>query len=1110
MSSKLFVNVHINMIKNSLIITVLFVSSILSAKQWVEVYSDNPLESSFAYESDGLSSTKITFKLSGYFKAASKNGLSITSPGGVSMLEKGAPDLPIFTTSIQIPDLAGMELDIIESDYVEININDIIPSKGNVTRDINISSLPFEKGYRYEQNNLYPAEISFLRRPHIIRSVRGQTIVFQPFQYNPVRGVLRIYTDIVLSVEQNSLSADNPLTRYPAKNRGVREMEEIYSNHFPNYMPVNGRYTPLDENGSMLIICHGPFIEAMQPFIDWKIKKGIETTLVDVSSIGDAEDIKVFVEEYYYNHGINFLLLVGDIAQIPSPRFSEGAGSNSPSDTYYGFIPAEDYYPDVFVGRFSVETEEHVNTMVSRTVFYERYPDIEDGSWYMEGAGFASNEGPGDGGEYDNEHMDIIRQKLLEYNYNDVEQVYDPSGTVAQGEFAINEGMSIINYTGHGSNGSWGNGCPMNNTNVNSLTNAGMWPWIWSVACVNGEFHIGTCFAETWLRATDVSGNPTGAIATLMSTINQAWNPPMNGQDEMIDIFIESYENNIKRTFGGLSYNGCMKMNDNYGSEGEVETLYWTTFGDPSFVVRSSFPEEIIASHSEVIILGGSQLIVQTNSHGSVAALSKNGVILSVATANEDGVCRLNLDVPIEVPGSLDLVVTSYNHVPYESEINVIAPEGSYMLLNHFSLSSENSEVVDFSELGALSVSLENVGTESSGLVYASVTPQTDNVNILTSPILTDSVAAGGIAEVGPFEFNVSINSLNQDEILLNLVLVDDINSWQYPISFRVNAPDYNMVSSSILDGGNNALDPGENVTLRMVIENSGNAPLNYPTFDMFENDNYILVEELNADNAYFWEVGSSVVLSAVVSISEDAPVGHTAIAWIDIGSLNTSYESMISIPLNIGMLMDNFETEDFSSHDWSFAGQGEWFIQSEQVFDGNYAARSGAVSNNQSSELLVDYNVLNQGYIRFNAKVSSEQGSSGTPYDYLNFYIDNEELVLVGGDSDWAEYSYLVSPGQHTFKWVYEKDNAGLFGDDCAWIDNIIFPPGSIPPLNIDFGDLNQDENINVLDVILTVSSVLGYGVLSEEQKIAADINMDGLVNIVDVTLIIDMLFAN
>jgi hypothetical protein len=33
---------------------------------------------------------------------------------------------------------------------------------------------------------------------------------------------------------------------------------------------------------------------------------------------------------------------------------------------------------------------------------------------------------------------------------------------------------------------------------------------------------------------------------------------------------------------------------------------------------------------------------------------------------------------------------------------------------------------------------------------------------------------------------------------------------------------------------------------------------------------------------------------------------------------------------------------------------------------------------------------------------------------------------------------------------------------------------------------------------------------VLSDDQKLAADINMDGVVNIVDVTLIIDMLFAN
>ena len=1098
------------MLKQFIIIFTVYLFSSSEAKQWIEVNSSDIKKSSFTYQSNGLSSTEISFELSGYFLETSKNGVMITAPGGVSMLKEGAPDLPVFTTSIQIPDLAKMQLEVISSEYIDVRVESVIPSRGNITRDININLVPFKKGLAYDKNSFYPDNIAFLRSPYIIRTKRGQTVVFQPFQYNPIDGILRVHTNITISVKADGISTDNPLVRLPSKNRGMREMEEIYSRHFINNVPTNDRYTPLDENGAMLIICYGPFIDAMQPFIDWKIKKGMHVELYNVDDIGDAADIKTFVEDYYYANGINFLLLVGDIAQVPSPRFSEGAGSNSPSDTYYGFIPSQDYYPDVFVGRFSAETVSHVNTMVNRTISYERYPDIDDGSWYIEGAGFASNEGPGDDGEYDNEHMDIIRQKLLNYNYGDIEQVYDPSGTIAEGEVAINDGLSIINYTGHGSNGSWGNGCPMNNTNVNSLTNTGMWPWIWSVACVNGEFHIGTCFAETWLRATDSNDQPTGAIATLMASVNQAWNPPMDGQDEMVDIFVESYENNIKRTFGGLSYNGCMEMNDNYGSQGDLETLYWNTFGDPSFEVRSNYPQPLDVSHSNVIILGSSELVIQTNSSEAVAALTKNGIILGVASANENGICQINLEEPASVPGSIDLVITSYNSIPYETEINVIAPEGSYMLLDDFSISNNNGEAVNFSDQVSLSVMIENVGTETSGLIITTLINQTNNATVLSPSITIDSVLANQMLEAGPFEFEVSSNVTNQESVEFKLLIEENESSWEYPISLTANAPEYNMVSSSIFDGENGSLDPGENVSMQMVIENTGSAALHYPTFEVYENDDYISIEYVSSDNAYYWDVGLSVIINVNVSVSENAPVGHSSIAWLDIGSLNSDYESLMSIPLNIGMLMDNFESEGFSTHDWRFAGQNEWFIQGQEVFDGDFSIRSGAIGNNQTSEISVEYNVLNQGYIKFFAKASSEQGNSGTIYDYLSFYIDNEQMVVIGGESDWDEYSFMVTPGLHTFRWVYEKDNAGSSGQDCAWLDNIIFPPGSIPPLNIDFGDLNEDDNINVLDVVLTVSSVLGYGDLTSDQTLAADINMDGVVNIIDVTMIIDMLFAD
>ena len=198
------------------------------------------------------------------------------------------------------------------------------------------------------------------------------------------------------------------------------------------------------------------------------------------------------------------------------------------------------------------------------------------------------------------------------------------------------------------------------------------------------------------------------------------------------------------------------------------------------------------------------------------------------------------------------------------------------------------------------------------------------------------------------------------------------------------------------------------------------------PSFNAYENDEFLTLGELTSDNAYYWDVGTSVILNTDIIVSDIAPFGHSAITWINIGILNTSYEFLFPLPLTVGMLMENFETVDFTGHNWQLVGHGEWFIQDDEVHDGDYAARSGDIGNNQFSEISVDYNVLNQGSISFSAKTSSEQGSSGTIYDYLTFYIDNEQMILIGGESDWDEYSFNVSAGEHTFRWVYEKDGAG------------------------------------------------------------------------------------
>tara|TARA_B100001179_G_scaffold116193_1_gene82934 strand:+ start:1212 stop:4499 length:3288 start_codon:yes stop_codon:yes gene_type:complete len=1087
---------------------VIITFSVLSAREWVEVRSSRPAEPVFNLETHPAGNIEISFELSGYFLDEENNSYRISFPGGVPILEKGAPDLPRMARSIQIPDMAHMELMVMDVEYVEIPFDNILPSKGNLTRDVNIQDVPFVTGDVYEKDAFYPRSTSFLRDPYIIRTVRGQAIVFQPIQYNPVQKLLRIHSRLVVSIKANGISTVNPLLRRPVNGGLNREIDHIYREHFLNYSSPTARYEPVNEDGSMLIICYGAFMETMQPLVDWKNKKGTFTEIIDVAEIGDDDAIKAYVENYYYDHGLTFLLLVGDIDQIPSPRFSEGAGSNSPADPYYGFIVGNDYYPDVFVGRFSAENSTHVETMVNRTVQYERYPGAGE-EWYKKGSGFASDQGPGDDGEYDDEHLDIIREKLLDYTYVEIDQIYDPNGTVAEGEAAINEGRSIINYTGHGSNSSWGNGCPMNNTNVNSLVNVDKWPFIWSVACVNGEFHVGTCFAETWLRATD-DGEPTGAVATFMSTVNAAWSPPMDAQDEFNDIFVESYSNNIKRTFGGISSNGCMHMNDNYGSSGDVETLYWTIFGDPSFVVRSDTPGNLNVTHDDILIIGGDMFSLQTDNTEALAALSLDGILLGSAYADENGTVMIQLDEPVEIPDELDLVVTAYNQIPYETTINVIAPDGSYMLMDAYQYISGDDDQVAFGESVDLIVSVENVGTEPSGVITATLVPQTGNVSMVTEILEGSSIASGEIIEIGPFQFDVSINIPDQGEIIFILVIQDGEASWEYEIVLTADAPDYQLLSSMIFDGGNGALDPGESATIQIVMENTGNAPLNYPTFAGYSNDPYLTVTEVGGDNAYYWETGTSAIVNGNIVVSNDAPIGYTAVMWLDIGSLDTDYQFTYPIPLTFGMLMEGFETGDFSAHVWELSGNNDWFVQDSEVFDGNFAARTGDINNDQTSELSVTFNVIYQGPISFYAKASSEQGASGILYDYLAFYIDDQEQVKIGGMTDWEEYSFNVPSGEHVFRWTYQKDHAQSSGQDCAWLDQIIFPAGSIPPLNIDFGDLNGDGSVNVLDVVLTVSSVLGYSTLTAGQALAADMNMDGSVDVLDITLIIDLLFAN
>ena len=502
---------------------------------------------------------------------------SVTLPGEVNRLDAGYPSLPRVSRSIIIPNSADMEAVLIDGEYEDIQGIDIVPSKGSILRTVAPGSVPYTFNKVYDENAFWPASVAELSDPYILRSHRGTTVRINPFQYNPATGTLRVWKNMTIAVDNVGPSRMNILPNDGKKHDGGSAFHTIYSSHFLNYNR-DLRSNPIIEEGSMIVISAPQFMDNMGSFVDHKNSIGISTSLVDVSTVGSSwSQIHSYIGTMYSGTDLVYVLLVGDSPHIPASTSAGGL-----SDPNYTKQAGSDDYPDLVIGRFSANNDAQVDTQVERTIVYETEQwTLKDE--YNNAQGAASDQGPGDDGEYDDEHMAVIGNKYLEWDVVEWNMEADPSGSMSAFISRWNAGIGHIQYTGHGWQQGWSNGAPVGNGEVNQLTNTDMLPYIVTVGCVVGEYNTGDCFSEVTQWATH-NGQPTGAIAHYGSTINQYWSEPMRGQDAMVDLMIaEDYF-----TMGALCFMGSVNMVDAYGQSGIDMLDTWHIFGDPSLVISGT------------------------------------------------------------------------------------------------------------------------------------------------------------------------------------------------------------------------------------------------------------------------------------------------------------------------------------------------------------------------------------------------------------------------------------------------------------------------------------------------------------------------------------------
>ena len=98
--------------------------------------------------------------------------------------------------------------------------------------------------------------------------------------------------------------------------------------------------------------------------------------------------------------------------------------------------------------------------------------------------------------------------------------------------------------------------------------------------------------------------------------------------------------------------------------------------------------------------------------------------------------------------------------------------------------------------------------------------------------------------------------------------------------------------------------------------------------------------------------------------------------------------------------------------------GANGWFVQNQVARDGDVAAQSGLIGNNQQSVLQTTVTV--PGTLTFWWKVSSEEG-----YDFLSFFDGDSltPLARISGETGWQQMSLHIASGPQLLKWVYSKD---------------------------------------------------------------------------------------
>ena len=967
-----------------------------------------------------------------------------TYPAGIV----GEPMLPAANKLIAVP-VGAKDVTVNVKSYTtevynlaDYGIHQVYPQQPLLKKDQDPKDVPFEYNEKaYALRGFAERPIAQVEIEGTMRGIQIAALTINPVQYDAVNNTIRVYNNIDVEVSFGSydkkaaedyfVSTFNPyfagVYKTMFNNRAINDVYDDHPDMWQN--PVK-----------MLVIANRDFESTIQEWVNWKTEKGFYVDVNYTDQIGsNAAAIKTFIQNKYNEEHPSFLMIMGDKNMVP--QSGTGSATNCVTDLGYSSVD-NDEFSDMYHSRFPAENASQLTAMLNKALEYEQLT-MPDPS-YLSNVLLIAGDDSGWG-------VTVGRPTIWyasNYYYNTehgFNNVYEYShGTWTGCYNNLNTGVGFVNYTAHGSNTSW-SGPSFTVSDVNNLTNTHKYFLAMGNCCQAADWGIsGTCFGEAMVRAENKA-----AYAYIGSCPSTYWlndyyfgvgaTSQANGQ--MPDISITTmgcydaiWDNDAYNVVDAIRFVGNLAGNaaGALGYELHISTLYcwqaYHTLGDGSILPYRVAPTDNEVSHMPTLPIGMDFYTVSA-APGSYVGISKDGVLYGAGMIDETGTTDIAI-TPVTSGGNAKIVVTHPQHVPYIAEVPAAAMTGAYISVDAFALSEEQA---NYGETLDMTIDLKNVGTQPSGALTATLTTDCEYVEILGGSATTAALDPDQLATLTGYQFSVAENVPDKTKAQFVLEVTDGTDTWNSNINITLHAPVLQAEGIVVSD-----------TEVALTFKNDGTAPFYGGELTLTSCSPDLVFEPATMTISDVVAGGENVTLSVNYTIDESVEIGTTFEAAYDFTT--GLFELSDIFVVSYGAIQEDFESGVFGDG-WSFTPVSNAWIIVDGGSKGTKCAKStneGINSSDYSAILTV--NVLAAGDLTFMYKVSSETGSS-TMWDNLTFYMDNQQKGQWAGTSmtNFEQFVQPVTAGTHTFKWTYHKDSSVSSGEDCAWIDEITFPPTNV-----------------------------------------------------------------